>query len=125
MKGHPVDWWFVFKFNSASFPECVEGISRLCIFGVNLKDYHFFGQQFVYASSETPRLQKGSGCAGDSTDDPIGATFDQVYNGSLHYVIWNDQFYDDPLISGCSKSCGAPWGHSKGLAEWDDSGAGL
>lgn len=124
-KGQAVDWWFVFKFNSASFPGCGEGIARQCIFGGDAKNYKFFGQQFVYASSLNPRLQKGGDCAGDSTDDPIGATFNQVYNGSLHYVIWNDQFYDDPLISGCSKSCGAPWGHSKGLAAWDDSGAGF
>jgi hypothetical protein len=40
-------------------------------------------------------------------------------------VIWNDQFYDDPLIAACSKSCSAPWGHSKGIAAWDDSGAGF
>jgi Deoxyribonuclease II len=124
-KGHPVDWWFVFKFNSASFPACGEGISRQCLFGGNPQDYHFFGQQFVYASSESPGLQKGGDCVGDSADDPIGATFGQVYNGSFHFVIWNDQFYDDPLISGCSKSCSAPWGHSKGMAAWDDSGAGF
>jgi hypothetical protein len=124
-KDHPVDWWFVFKFNSASFPGCGEGVARQCIFGGNPQNYRFFGQQFVYASSENPGLQKGGDCAGDSTDDPIGATFDQVYNGSLHYVIWNDQFYDDPLISGCSKSCSAPWGHSKGMAAWDDSGEGF
>ena len=23
--GHPVDWWFVFKFNAASFPGCARG----------------------------------------------------------------------------------------------------
>ena len=27
-----------------------------------------------------------------------GAAFDQPYNGSLFYVIWNDRFYDDPPI---------------------------
>jgi hypothetical protein len=39
--------------------------------------------------------------------------------------VWNDQFYDDPSITGCSKSCSSPWGHSKGVIAWDDSGAGV
>jgi hypothetical protein len=82
-KGHPVDWWFVFKFNSATFPDCGAEIARQCIFGGSPKEYRFFGQQFVYASSENAKLQKGGDCVGDSTDDPIGATFDQVYNGSF------------------------------------------
>ena len=57
--------------------------------------------------------------------DPLGATFDEVYNGSFHYVVWNDQFYDDPKIAGCTEECGAPWGHSKGMLAWDDAGDGL
>src|SRR2546421_12659613 len=32
-KGHPVDWWFVFKFNSAAFPGCGSGADRTCPFG--------------------------------------------------------------------------------------------
>src|SRR5271167_5276619 len=28
-------------------------------------------------------------------------------------------------ISGCSESCGAPWGHSKGMLAWNDAGDGL
>jgi len=28
-KDHPVDWWFVFKFNSAAFPGCAAGASRV------------------------------------------------------------------------------------------------
>ena len=123
--GHPVDWWFVFKFNSKAFPDCGAGVSRQCFFGGDVQDYKAFGQQFVYASSEKPSLKKGSGCAGETTADPIGATFDQVYNGSFHYVIWNDQFYDDPKITGCTKDCGAPWGHSKGMLAWNESGEGL
>lgn len=121
---HPVDWWFVFKFNTASFPGCGDGASRACPFGGQVQDYDF-GQQFVYASSDVPALQKGSGCAGDSTDDPVGATFDEIYSGHYHYVVWNDQFYDDPVIKGCTKSCSAPWGHSKGLLAWNDNGQGL
>ncbi|HEY6330000.1 MAG TPA: deoxyribonuclease II family protein [Blastocatellia bacterium] len=124
-KGHPVDWWFVFKLNTAVFPQC-GGAARSCMFGGEPQDYHkSFGQQYVYASSESHTLQQGSGCAGDTTADPIGATFDQVYNGSFHFVIWNDQFYDDPAINTCSKECGAPWGHSKGMVAWNDDGNGF
>lgn len=123
-KGRPVDWWFVFKFNTASFPACRAGATRACIFGGEVQDYAF-GQQFVYASSENKTLQSGNGCAGDTVADPVGATFDQVYNGSFYYVIWNDQFYDDPHIEGCSTSCSAPWGHSKGMLTWNNAGDGL
>jgi len=123
--GHPVDWWFLFKFNSRAFPGCGGSASRTCPFGGSIQDYKAFGQQFVYASSENPSLQKGSGCAGDTTTDPLGATFEEVYDNKFHYVIWNDQFYDDPVIKGCTKSCGAPWGHSKGMLAWDDAGDGF
>ena len=124
-KGHPVDWWFVFKFNSAAFPGCGTGATRVCLFGGSVQDYKAFGQQFVYASSQSPSLQKGRDCVGDTTTDPVGATFDEVYNSSFFYVVWNDQFYDDPSISGCKKHCGAPWGHSKGLVAWNEEGNGL
>jgi hypothetical protein len=122
--GHPVNWWFVFKFNSASFPECSGPVTRACPFGGEVQDYNAFSQQFVYATSETHSLQDGAGCLGDSNADPVGATFGQVYNGSFHYLIWNDQFYEDPPISGCSTYCSAPWGHSKGMIAWNDSGEG-
>ncbi|QNI32845.1 hypothetical protein H7849_02260 [Alloacidobacterium dinghuense] len=56
---------------------------------------------------------------------PVGATFDEIYNGAYHYVIWNDQFYDDPKINGCTKECGAPWGHSKGMVAWNEAGEGF
>jgi hypothetical protein len=84
-----------------------------------------WSQQYVYASSDSASLQQGSGCAGDTTTDPLGATFDEAYNGSFHYVIWNDQFYNDPAITGCSDSCSAPWGHSKGMLAWNDAGEGF
>ena len=87
--------------------------------------YKAFSQQFAYASSEHDALQLGSTCVGDTTTDPLGATFDQVYNGTFHYLLWNDQFYDDPVIKGCKKGCGAPWGHSKGMLAWNDAGDGL
>src|SRR2546425_12319668 len=124
-QGKPVDWWFVFKFNAASFPGCGSD-TRACTFGGKVQPYTGgFGQQFVYASAEQPSLQKGSGCAGETTTDPVGATFDQIYENGFYYLIWNDQFYDDPKISGCTKSCSAPWGHSKGLLAWNDAGDGL
>jgi Deoxyribonuclease II len=122
---HPVDWWVVFKFNAQVFPGCPTGASRTCLFGGTVQPYKAFSQQFAYASSEHSALQSGADCLGDATSDPLGATFDQVYNGSFHYLIWNDQFYDDPKINGCTKECGAPWGHSKGMLAWDDAGDGL
>jgi Deoxyribonuclease II len=124
--GHPVDWWFVFKFNSKAFPGCGDTATRTCAFGGSVQNYKAgFGQQFVYASSEDSSLQKGSDCAGDTTAEPLGATFDEVYNSSFHYVVWNDQFYDDPAITGCTKECGSPWGHSKGMLAWNDAGEGF
>ncbi|MGH3429343.1 MAG: SH3 domain-containing protein, partial [Mycobacteriales bacterium] len=113
--GQAVPWWFVFKFNAAVFPEC-GGATRQCPFGGTPQAYSSpYGQQFVYASSSAPTLQQGSGCLGDSDADPVGATFDEVYNGAFHYVVWNDQFYDHPPMSGpgCQATyCDAPWGHS-------------
>jgi hypothetical protein len=123
-KGHPVDWWFVFKLNSQAFPGCSDNSQRKCPFGGEVQSYRF-GQQYVFASSESPKLQKGKECAGTTTDDPLGATFGELYNGSLFYIIWNDQFYSDPKISGCAKSCASPWGHSKGMLAWNDSGQGF
>jgi len=122
---HAVDWWFVFKLNSKTFPGCGAGVARNCTFGGQVQDYKAFGQQFVYASSENGKLQQGSGCAGQTATDPLGATFDQIYNGTYNYLIWNDQFYDDPKIKGCTKECGSPWGHSKGLLAWNDAGEGF
>lgn len=39
--GHPVDWWFVFKFNAASFPSC-GGQQRDCVFGGDVQPYQSF-----------------------------------------------------------------------------------
>jgi len=123
--GHPVDWWFIFKFNSKAFPGCGGNATRTCAFGGNVQKYKAFGQQFAYASSENSSLQKGSGCTGDTTVDPLGATFAEVYDNKFYYVLWNDQFYGDPAIKGCTKQCGAPWGHSKGMVAWNDRGEGF
>ena len=124
--GHPVDWWFVFKFNSANFPGCGGAAMRVCPFGGEVQQYTSpFGQQFVYASNEDETLMDGSGCLGVTTTDPVGATFDSVYNGNFNYVVWNDQFYEDPQIEGCTTSCSSPWGHSKGMLVWNDEGEGM
>src|ERR1700687_1503284 len=81
-KGQPVNWWFVFKFNAASFPACGAAVQRTCTFGGTVQTYKGpFGQQFSYASSDQHSLQQGSGCVGETVTDPVGATFDQVYNG--------------------------------------------
>jgi len=124
--GHPVNWWFVFKFNGAIFPDCGQGATRQCPFGGQVNTgYTAFSQQFVYASNENPTLQKGAGCVGDTDADPVGATFGQVYNGSFHYVVWNDQFFNHPAIAGCTTFCDIPWGHSKGMVAWNDSSEGF
>jgi hypothetical protein len=124
----PVDWWFVFKFNTKSFPGCGRQAQRQCIFGGDVQEYtrFGFGQQFIYASKGVPP-KKGSTCLGDTTKDPLGATFDQVYNGPYHYVIWNDQFYADPDLPPCQRLgyCDAPWAHSKGMLAWNDDGDGF
>jgi hypothetical protein len=117
--GQPVDWWFVYKFNSR-FPGCTGDMPRECPFGGNVQNYRSFGQQYVYASSANQQLQEGTGCSGGTTSDPVGATFDQVYNGPYSYIFWNDQFYGDPLATS-----GTPWGHSKGMLAWNDAGEGL
>lgn len=123
-KGKSVDWWLVFKLNS-TFPACAGNAQRSCTFGGDVQNYKVFGQQFVYASSAEKSFKQGSGCAGDTASDPIGATFSQIYNGSYFYVVWNDQFYDDPKIKGCTKECSSPWGHSKGMVAWNAAGEGL
>jgi hypothetical protein len=124
--GHPVDWWFVFKLNS-TFPNCAGGAKPACPFGGTVQTYpEGEGQQYVFASSESATLKAGSGCVGDTSSDPVGATFGQIYNGTFHYVIWNDQFYDDPPIKDCAgTSCSSPWGHSKGMVAWNDDGNGF
>ncbi len=115
----PVDWWFVFKFNAESFPDC-GGAQRMCAFGGTVERYKSYSQQFAFGSSADASLQQGGGCIGDTTADPLGATFDQIYNGTFFYVIWNDQFYGDPLANK-----DAPWGHSKGLLAWNSDGSGM
>jgi hypothetical protein len=115
-----VDWWFAFKFNAEAMPGCGGTAQRVCTFGGTVQPYHEFSQQFAYASSANHTLQQGDGCIGDTTADPVGATFNQVYTGRLYYVLWNDQFYGNPIISE-----DAPEGHSKGMLAWDNTGNGF
>jgi hypothetical protein len=126
---HPVTWWFTFKFNTKWFEGCGDsGPQTSCQFGGDVKRYPSGkSQQFVFASSEQPTLQKGGGCVGATLDDPVGATYNQIYNGNYHYVVWNDQFYFAPTLA-CHNSkgnCEAPWGHSKGILAWNDQGTGV
>jgi deoxyribonuclease II len=127
-QGQPVDWWFAFKFNTKAFPGCDGGTTPQCTFGGGEPGKYVsanqFSQQYVFASNANRSLAKGGGCIGTTTDDPVGATFDQSYNGDYHYVVWNDQFYLHPKINGCGASCSGPWGHSKGMVVWDDDGNG-
>jgi hypothetical protein len=123
--GQQADWWFVFKFNAKDFPGC-DSEQKTCRFGGYPVMYES-GQQYVYASNLNRTLQKGTGCLGNSYTDPVSATFNQVYNSStaVYYVIWNDQFYNQPIINGCNNACFAPWAHSKGMVAWDDNGNGF
>jgi hypothetical protein len=129
-KGHPVDWFFVFKLNGGKFPMCGGGDTRTCPFGGTVQttpSYQSFGQQYVFASSEAPVLQGGGkDCLGTTTGDPVGATFDEIYEGNFHFVVWNDQFYGDPKSASCGgDGCSGTWGHSKGMVAWNEAGEGV
>ncbi len=125
-KGHPVDWWFSYKMNSVAFPKCTTGDNRKCYFGGEVAPYKLLGLQYVVASSEAPALQTGSAdCIGNGTDDPVGATFDEIFNGNLAFVLWNDQPYEKLDLPGCDTTDCGTWGHSKGIVAWNDNGDGL
>ena len=123
----PVDWWFVFKLNSAEergdpLPPGMTGIFD--VEGWRRPKYEEngkkFSQHYLVASSAGATLKHGGGVLGTSLDDPVGATFGRVYDGDCYYVLWNDQFYGDPIKNGDS-----PWGHSKGMVAWNDEGEGM
>lgn len=120
-KNKPVDWVFIFKFNAHNFPGGELPAGQPGLFGGTHKEYHGrLSQQYVYASSKNPALQKGSGSCGATYDDPLGATFAQIYDSNNYYVLWNDQFYNNPIENGDS-----PWGHSKGALTWNEKGEGM
>lgn len=117
--GHPVDWWFAFKLNAGVFPTDPGDPNRACPFGGDPQAYRL-GQAYILASAASPNLAAGPGLIGAGDTDPLGATFGQIYKGRLHYLVWNDQFYDHPAIHG-----DGTWAHSKGMVAWDDDGEGL
>jgi len=128
--GSEVDWWFVYKFNTASFPEC--STTRECIFGGDVQNYTYgFGMQYLLSSGVGGQVKSATlhtDCIGTGSD-PVANTFNQIYSGEApNYVIWNDQFYEDPHIDldpPCINYCGKPWGHSKGFMAWDANGEGF
>ncbi len=122
--GTPATWLFVFKLNAAIFPSDASA-PRDCAFGGTPQSYPAFSQRFVWASDASAQLQDGTGLVGTSANDPLGATFGQIYNGGFHFVVWNDQFYQHPAIAGCTDSCSSPWGHSKGIVAWNEAGEGV
>ncbi|MCX6599611.1 MAG: hypothetical protein NTV70_24925 [Acidobacteria bacterium] len=119
-KGRAVNWWFVFKFNTGTAPGCAGTAARVCRFGGAVQEADKFSQQFVFASNKSPVLREGGGCVGNTTEDPVGATFDQIYNGQYFYVVWNDQFHGRPIANRSGSA-----GHSKGILAWDESGNGV
>ena len=96
-KNKSVDWWFAFKLNTEFFEGCgnKSKLPDKGLFGGNLQKYDYekdFSLQYVVASSDSPILTKGRSCLGSTLNDPLGATFNQVYNGNFNYLLWNDQF---------------------------------
>ncbi len=123
---HPVGWWFAYKFNAGSFPTPLPGPGP-CAFGGQPQSYAM-SLRYVTANSENPTLQDGAGLIGASQNDPLGATFSEIYNGKVYFVAWNDQFLTSPAMHkpGCSQQgCSSPWGHSKGIVAWDKHGNGV
>lgn len=122
----PVNWMFAYKFNDGSFPGWDNGevppYGTPGIFGGYTDDYpEGLSQQYVFATSASPTLVKGKGPIGATYTDPLGATFAQVYNTpGYYYILWNDQFYNNPI-----ETKGSPFGHSKGMAAWNDDGEGF
>jgi hypothetical protein len=128
---HPVTWWFAFKFNDL-MPETLRPVSAGdCPFGGvvntnNNSDKHSnLAYAYAYGDGQTHGLVAGGSRIGWSDEDPLGVTYRNVFEGSYSYVVFNDQFYGDPQISGCGNDCEAPWAHAKGLLAWDDQGQGL
>ena len=120
-KDTPVDWMFAFKFNTKSFPpDCT--LPTVGIFGGKLQEYRSgHSQEYVFATSASPSLTRGTGCLGATDNDPLGATFGQIYNNpGYFYVLWNDQFYGNPVAN-----FNSPWGHSKGMMAWNANGDGM
>jgi hypothetical protein len=84
--GHPVSWWFAFKFNAGKFAGCA--VAKSCSFGDSPQNYTLGeGDEFAVASSDSPTLAMHTSCIGeDAEDDPVGRTFAQVYANNFFYV---------------------------------------
>ncbi len=122
-KTDSVDWWFAFKFNGATYQTAESSEPAHAIFGGRPKKYSSkVCMQYAFASSKNQALTFGGNKSdiGTSLNDPLGATFNQIYNGKCSYVLWNDQYYGSPMANE-----DAPWGHSKGALAWDDQGNGM
>jgi hypothetical protein len=119
---HPVDWVFAYKFNASSFP--TKGELKKCLFGGKPRT-DAVSLKYAVASSSFGALLNGPGLIGTGLDDPVGATFNEIYNGNLFFVVWNDQFNGHPRVTGCGDDCDAPWGHLKGILAWDSAGNGI
>jgi hypothetical protein len=120
-KNDPVDWFFAFKFNTASYPKCdnAPATGKDCQFGGAVQAYKSAGQQYVVASSKHPQLVKLNNCIGATDNDPLGLTFEQVYTTDhYNYVVWNDQMTKNESVSS-NKA------HSKGMLVWDSQGDGF
>ncbi len=123
--GHPVDWWFTFKLNSAHLRDAA----------LPLQEPAFGGTPQTCCSSDSSsrlravRMGRCSRAAVGAREtprrDPIGATFDQVYNGTFNYVIWNDQLYDDLTIKGLHEGMRRAVGALKGMVAWNSTGDGF
>jgi hypothetical protein len=127
--GRPVDWWFAFKFDVKTPGAVFPGSSDPCAFGGDVQKYRYGGNlAYAIASADAPTLRQGKDMIGRSGQDPLGATFGEMFRGSLNYVVYNDQFYGDPPNTdpSCKPTfCDAPWAHSKGIVAWNDVGDGL
>ena len=112
-QNHKAVWVFAFKFNIRHIPNHRVRV-QTCLFGGSPQPYAS-SQRYVLAQAVSSALRDGPGLIGTSTADPVGATFAKFSASGLNFVVWNDQFYRHPPITGCAESCGGPWGHSKGV----------
>jgi len=122
--GSPDQWVFAFKLNARKFPTKLSDAGGDCLYGGDKMTAGAVGQRYFMASKGSPTLKDGPGQIGTSDQDPLGATFGQIYTGKYHYIVWNDQFDDQPLVHGGERATGT-WAHAKGMVAWDEDGHGV
>jgi hypothetical protein len=115
------NWVFAFKLNGTTFETPP---TDTCLFGGKPQTKKA-SLAYAEATSDSTALVPGPGLLGTSLNDPVGATFNQIYNNRLNFIVWNDQLYRHPSIKGCGDGCNGPWGHSKGVIAWDSQGNGV